>query len=64
MKLEIDIEKLKDQIIDNWYDGMELRDLFAFYYDIQKQHLDEMDDEDVLDIAKGMFLIDEDEDEK
>ena len=59
------IEELKTRLVDNWYDGMDERELEAFFKDAQRDYIDSIEDmEELIDIFKSNGLFDNEDDDE
>lgn len=56
------IEDLKEELLDNWYDEMDEKDLEIFYKDARREYLDEFTDEELIEMFKANGLLDEEDD--
>ncbi len=58
--MEDDLTRLKEELAQYWLDGMDLKCLMAYYYDMQMEFLDELSEDEVLEIYSSNGLADED----
>ena len=59
------IEDLKEQLLDNWYDGMDEKALEIFYKDIQREYLDSIEDlNELIELFDDNGLLDKDKEDE
>ena len=59
------IEDLKEQLLDNWYDGMDEKDLEIFFKDQQREYLDSIEDlNELIEMFDYDGLLDHEEGEE
>ena len=58
-----EIEDLKEKLLDNWYDGMDEKNLEIFYKDIQREYLDSIEDlNELIELFDDNGLFDSEDD--
>lgn len=58
------IEDLKEQLLDIWYDGMDEKALKIFYKDIQREYLDSIEDlNELIELFDYNGLLDKEDEE-
>ena len=58
-----EIEDLKEKLLDNWYDGMDEKNLEIFYKDIQREYLDSIEDlNELIELFDYNGLFDSEDD--
>ena len=58
-----EIEDLKEKLLDNWYDGMDEKDLEIFYKDARREYLDSIEDiSELIEMFESNGLLDSEED--
>lgn len=57
-----EIEDLKEKLLDNWYDGMDEKDLEIFYKDVRREYLDSIEDiSELIEMFESNGLLDSEE---
>ena len=57
-----EIEDLKEQLLDNWYYGMDEKDLEIFYKDARREYLDSIEDiSELIEMFESNGLLDSEE---
>lgn len=58
------IEDLKEQLLDNWYDEMDEKALEIFYKDIKREYLDSIEDlNELIELFDYNGLLDKEDEE-
>lgn len=62
--MALNIETLKEKIIQRWVDSIDLDDLVSFYAEKQEEFLNQQGDEDIINIALDCEVINQSDIEK
>lgn len=58
-----ELEDLKERLIDNFYDGMDSGDLEEFYKDAQREWINTLPKDELIELFDDNGLLDEEDEE-
>ena len=58
-----ELEDLKERLIDNFYDGMDSRDLEEFYKDAQREWVNKLPKDELIELFNDNGLLDKEDEE-